>query len=93
MGDRYNKKKAFERIKQMAKKRDRKHGRLSQKEIDREVMAVRHGKSSKLATALENLIKIDDEQVTSATWERHGKRWDKAKKDAVKALRAFKGTH
>ncbi len=33
MGDRYNKKKAFKRIKQMEKERNKKHGRLSQKEI------------------------------------------------------------
>jgi AbrB family looped-hinge helix DNA binding protein len=35
-------KETFEKIKQIAKERDRKHGRLSQKEIDKEVMAVRH---------------------------------------------------
>ena len=32
----------FERIKQIAKERDKKHGRLSQKDIDKEVMSVRH---------------------------------------------------
>lgn len=36
-------KETFERIKQGAKERDRKHGKLSQKEIDKEVMAVRQG--------------------------------------------------
>lgn len=35
-------KETFERIKQIAKERDRKHGRLSQKEIDKEVTEVRH---------------------------------------------------
>lgn len=32
----------FERIKQISKERDKKHGRLSPKDIDREVMEVRH---------------------------------------------------
>ena len=35
-------KETFEKIKQIAKERNRKQGRLSQKEIDKEVMAVRH---------------------------------------------------
>lgn len=35
-------KETFERIKQIAKERDRKHGRLDRKDIDREVSAVRH---------------------------------------------------
>ncbi|EQD53955.1 looped-hinge helix DNA binding domain, AbrB family [mine drainage metagenome] len=35
-------KETFEKIKQIAKGREKKHGRLSQKEIDNEVTAVRH---------------------------------------------------
>ncbi len=35
-------KETFERIKQIAKERDRKHGKLSKKDIDKEVAAVRH---------------------------------------------------
>jgi AbrB family looped-hinge helix DNA binding protein len=35
-------KETFERIKQIAKERDRKHGRLTRKDVDKEVMAVRH---------------------------------------------------
>ena len=35
-------KETFEKIKQIAKERDRKHGKLSQKAIDKEVMAVSH---------------------------------------------------
>ena len=35
-------KETFERIKQIAKERDRKHGRLSQKDVDKEVAEVRH---------------------------------------------------
>lgn len=33
----------FEKIKQIAKERDRRRGRLSQRDIDDEVAAVRHG--------------------------------------------------
>lgn len=35
-------KETFERIKQFSKEREKKHGRLTQKDIDREVTAVRH---------------------------------------------------
>lgn len=35
-------KETFEKIRQIAKERDRKHGRLSQKDMDKEVSAVRH---------------------------------------------------
>ena len=35
-------KEIFERIKQIAKERDRKHVKLSQKDVDKEVAAVRH---------------------------------------------------
>ncbi len=35
-------KETFEKIRQIAKERDRKHGRLSQKDIGKEVSAVRH---------------------------------------------------
>lgn len=35
-------KETFERIKRIAKERNRRHGRLNQKDIDREVAAVRH---------------------------------------------------
>ncbi len=35
-------KETFERIKLISKERDRKHGKLSQKDIDREVSEVRH---------------------------------------------------
>ena len=37
-------KETFESIKRIAKERDRRHGRLSQKEIDKEVSAVRHAR-------------------------------------------------
>ncbi|HUB92609.1 MAG TPA: AbrB/MazE/SpoVT family DNA-binding domain-containing protein [Candidatus Saccharimonadales bacterium] len=36
-------KETFERIKQIGKERDRRKGRLTQKEIDEEVITVRHG--------------------------------------------------
>lgn len=53
MEHKYDKKKAFERIKQIAKERDKKHGRLSQKEITNEVMMVRQGRRSKYKSGLD----------------------------------------
>ncbi len=37
-------KETFEKIKMISKERDARHGRLSQKDIDREVSAVRHAR-------------------------------------------------